>query len=273
MVLDGTDRMATFANMTEHDSRAENSSNGEFSGGFVRKGGKGRPPRVKGPPTVRLANADPTVAQEALSMVPQAKTYPARNHPLQPRKTKLAVLGIPSSVLDSGSVEYSRCVRLASAYKKARQKEIYALHGYVSSGASALLAAASLALSASRFLYEIAASTPIRPTGDDHGLSMPQILKLASSLSDSARQNELSAWELAAREAVVKRRNDQNNVAVPWLSVQQDPSSPAKRGPGRPRKVQLLTEGDDNAGQSAELLGTAGSSSEDGAWTEASQPE
>lgn len=161
------------------------------------------------------------------------------------RSTKLACLGIPSQILDKGSPAYSRCVRLANAYKKQRQKELILAHGYVSSAVSALLAASSLALSASRFLYEIAAGTEIFPTENTPrgSLSMPQILKLASSLSDSARQNELSAWELCARESVVWKRNKDASNMTPWLSQNAGDNGSLnrpKRGPGRPRKVIVV---------------------------------
>lgn len=237
-----------------------------FGSGLVTTGGKGRPPRPKLPHATKLSVADPQTAQEALLSNPGAMTFPARKHPLQPRKTKLAVLGIPAPILDNGSPEYARCVRLAQAYKKARTKEIFDAYGYVSSGTSALLAAASLALSASRFLYETAASTPLRPSGDDRGLSMPQILKLASSLSDSARQNELSAWELAARESVIKKRNSDASRALPWMV--ESVSGETKRGKGRPRSVQVVTE-ENNA--RTELPGETESSSTAGAWAEASR--
>lgn len=207
----------------------------------MRRGGKDRPPRVKAPPVKFMANADPRPAQEQLLANPAALAFPSRKHPLQARRTKLAVLGIPSSVLDQGSPEYARTIRLANAYKKARTKELFLAHGYVSSGASALLAAASLALAASRFLYEIAARTSVSPD-ETGGLTMPQILKLASGLSDSYRQNELSAWELCAREGVVAKRNAQNSVSVPWFADQPSPDGQVKRGPGRPRKVQQVME-------------------------------
>ena len=169
-----------------------------------------------------------------------------------PRKTKLAVLGIPSAVLEHGSPEYKRCVRLASQFKKARTKEYLLAHGYVSSGVSALLAASALALSASRFLYEMASGLSFQPE-DKGNISMPQVLKLASSLSDSSRQNELSAWELCAREAVVRRRNDANNQEAPWItsvsggavtSGNHAPNGAEIKKAGRPRKavLQLLEE-------------------------------
>lgn len=247
MVLAESDRMTTFDNMAKLPTDpADKSENGEFSGGFVLINNGGRP-NPKPRPVQFLSNADPTSAQEALSASEGSNVYPARKHPLKPRKTKLACLGIPSAVLEGGSQEYARCVRLASAFKKARTREIFDAHGYVSSGVAALLAASALALSASRFLYEIAATTPIRPDAEDRGLSMPQVLKLASSLSDSARQNELSAWELAAREGVVRKRNQQNDVALPWLSPSVQPTGEVKRGPGRPRKVALLVEENPNA--------------------------
>ncbi len=211
---------------------------GTFHGGLVRNRGEGR--------GVRIARAKvdelPTVSgDEAKSRQLQLESnkrpgsFPNGPSPLKARSTKLACLGIPSAVLDHGDPEYSRCVRLASAYKKARTKELYIAHGHVSSGVGALLAAASLALSASRFLYELASKTPVQP--EEKGLlGMPTILKLASSLSDSARQNELSAWELCSREAVIHKRNASNEQAVPWLVTET--GKEISRA-GRPRKVQV----------------------------------
>lgn len=215
---------------------------GTFHGGFVRDRGGGlgvRVARSKNSDIPKIDGDDAAVRQAELSANKRPGSYPNGPSPVKARRTKLAVLGIPSSILDKGSQEYARCVRMAQSYKKARSKELYIAHGYVSSGASALLAAASLALSASRFLYEIAANSPI--VAERGGISMPQILKLASSLSDSARQNELSAWELCAREAQIKKRNEQNTQALPWLvETNPQPTGEVKRPRGRPRKVELL---------------------------------
>lgn len=238
------------------------STDGTFSGdGFVRDKGEGHGVRFTNP--THMSPADPTVAQEALSSTEASGVFPNRHHPQKARQvalasagslirpgrpgrtTKLAVLGIPSKVLESGSQEYHRCVKLAQSYKKARQKEFFEAHGYVSSGVGALLAAASLALSASRYLYELACNTPTVPD-ERGGLSMPAVLKMASSLSDSARQNELSAWELCAREAVVRKRNATDNVQLPWMTA-ESPAGEVKRGPGRPRKVALAQENQFNA--------------------------
>lgn len=213
-----------------------------FHGGFVRDRGEGRGVRIARAKADELPTVDGKAAQvraDELSSHKRPNSFPGGSSPLKARATKLACLGIPSSILDSGNPNYSRCVRLANSYKKARQKEFYIAHGYVSSGVGALLAAASLALSASRYLYEIAASTDVQPSEKGH-IGMPQMLKLASSLSDSARQNELSAWELCSREAVVKKRNDANTVTTPWLV--SDDTGMVKRKPGRPRNEHLVLE-------------------------------
>lgn len=220
----------------------KNSEDGTFKGGMVRDRGEGRGVRVARAKTSELAVPDPTLVLEASLALEGTNQYPNVKSPLKVRKTKLACMGIPSSILDAGDPAYSRCVRLANSYKKARQKEFFQAHGYVSSGVGALLASASLALSASRFLYEVASGAEMFPEARG-ALSMASLLKLASSLSDSSRQNELSAWELCAREAVVRKRNDQNNVASPWLT--QDASGQESRKPGRPRKEHLaLSEGE-----------------------------
>ncbi len=221
---------------------AEDTS-GALIGGMVRNKGEGRPPRVDNPRPERLARPDPITAQETALVLAETSQFPNVRSPLKERRCKLACLGIPSHILDAGSPEYARTIRLANSYKKVRVKELFQAHGFVSSGVAALLAAASLALSGSRFLYEIAASTPIQ-AAERGDLTMPQILKLASSLSDSSRQNELSAWELCAREAIVRKRNDMNTVSVPWI---HSDSGGEKQKPGRKTKLQSVVE-NQNAG-------------------------
>ncbi len=207
---------------------------GAFSGGFVRNRGEGRGVRVARAKVSEIPIPDATSAQERSLAIVGHGPYAEAVKPLKVRQTKLAVMGIPASVLGAGDPRYARCVKLAQSWKKARQKEMYVAYGYVSSGVGALLAAAGLALSASRFLYEVAAQTEVQPTERGH-LGMPQLLKIASSLGDSARQNELAAWELCARESVVRKRNEQNSKEMPWVVTQ----SGAEVGrAGRPRKSE-----------------------------------
>lgn len=144
------------------------------------------------------------------------------------RKTKLAVMGLSTDLLDAGDPRYAACIRLANAFRKSRTKEMYELHGHVSSGVSALLASSAMALAAARFLYELAAAG-----GED----MSNLLTKASKLSDSSRQNELSAWELCSREAIVRKRVSDNSSAMPWFT---GANGVEYRKPGRPKRVQML---------------------------------
>ncbi len=232
---------------------------GTFHGGFVRDRGEGRGVRVS---TVKAQDlspvTDPQMAQEralAVSMGSGSQELKSLTgglqNPVAGRKPKLAVCTISKDILDKGNPAYARCVRLANGYKKVRTKEIYAAHGFVSAGVSAMLASASLAMAASRFLYETAASAEMFPERGAVGAS--GLAKLASSLSDSARQNELAAWELAAKEAKIKERNDSAKLAQPWLvPVGSSPvgtdtpslTSPTERTGkrGRPKKIVQVIE-------------------------------
>lgn len=210
----------------------------QFIGGFVRDRGEGRGVRVARSKADEIPPIpDPQLAQERVSAIARPGLSNPAINPIRVRKTKLAVMGIPAAVLDEGDPAYARCVRLAKKYRLSRCKELYALHGYVSTAVTSLISAASLALASSRYIYEHCSSRAV---------DNPQLLKLASSLGDSARQNELSAWELCARESVVFKRNKSDNVALPWEVVKDD--GKVVRGRGRPRKVDLVLEEISNAG-------------------------
>ncbi len=138
--------------------------------------------------------------------------------PKKGRKTKLAAFGLSPSIIKSGDPEYAACLDQANKYRKIRMKELAQLHGHVSAGAGALLASASLALAASRFLYQNAAQDGDAAT-----------LKQASQLADSARQSELAAYELASREGVLKKRSAMADAGMPWL-LNPDGLDKAKSG-------------------------------------------
>lgn len=103
-------------------------------------------------------------------------------------------------------------------------REFAGFHGHVSAGVGALLASAALALAASRYLYQLGAE----------GVASVGMLKQASQLADSARQNELAAYELCAREGTLKRRQATEVAGQPWL-MNADGEKPAKGG----RKTNL----------------------------------
>ncbi len=142
------------------------------------------------------------------------------------RRTKIATMGLSRDILNRADPAYKRMMLLANSYRKVRASELANMHGCVSSGASALLASASLALAASRFLYE-----KVAETGEI------ALLKQAASLGDSARQSELAAWEMSAREGAAKRKLDASKAGLPWLLTDQQ----AKPGRKTNEDRQLLT--------------------------------
>lgn len=127
------------------------------------------------------------------------------------RRTKLAAFGLNPSIIKAGDPRYAAALYQANKYRKTRMKELAQLHGHVSAGAGALLASASLALAASRFLYERYAESPELGGGE------LELLKQASGLADKARAAELAAWEMSAREGVLKRKTEMSNAGMPWL--------------------------------------------------------
>jgi hypothetical protein len=187
-------------------------------------GGRGSQVKVPQPHQMLPGQSDGTLPELPMVTDEHGVTKPhPRPWTLLPRnrKTKLAVMGVPTHLLDKGDPEYARCLRLANKYRKQRIRELSQMHGGVSSGASALLSSASLALAASRFLYAKAAE------GGDLG-----VLRQASGLADSARNAEIAAWELAAREGVVRKRMEAAAAGSPWMLQASDD----KRGRGRPSK-------------------------------------
>ena len=150
---------------------------------------------------------------------------PARSWPkkslIKGRKNALATVGLD---LTDGDPDYVKVLKLSDNYRKHRARELVVVHGFVSAGVSSLLASGALALAASRYLYERAAKD-----GD------VSLLMQASKLADSARQNELAAWELCKRESVDRKRAAAQQQGVPWLVSQSE-----KTGPGRPRKVDKI---------------------------------
>lgn len=75
-------------------------------------------------------------------------------------------------------------------WQRKRMAELQAAHGHVSHGVGAMLNAAAWLYAGGEFAATLAAEA-----GDPEGF------KAAASLTSTARQHELAAWELAAREA------------------------------------------------------------------------
>lgn len=107
------------------------------------------------------------------------------------RKPAMASVGV--RVDDTTDPAYRRALRQAAAYRRRRCSELTRDHGgELSAGVSGMVATAALALAASRWLYERAGSA---------GKGAPALLVQAAALADKARQAELTAIDLAQREA------------------------------------------------------------------------
>jgi hypothetical protein len=176
---------------------------------FVRREGHdamGTTMRVETPHVTKLSRPDPV--PERAPMV----------HQKAGRRPKLAVIGLNRGIINAGDPLYANALRTATRYRKMRTKELVEYHGHVSAGVGAFIANAALCLAASRFLYE-----KVAELGD---LSL---LRQASQLADSARQHELAAWELCAREAIARRKVAASANGTPWLKTLD--AGEAKRGP------------------------------------------
>jgi hypothetical protein len=183
------------------------------TGGLIQSGGNSRlRPRVR---STELSNAE--------------------GEPLAPgagkgRRTKLAAMGLSPGIIKAGDPDYSKTLYQANKYRKVRMKEIAELHGHVSAGVGALLASASLALAGSRFLYQKAAED-----GDS------TLLKQASQLAAEAQRHELAAWEIAAKEGVLKRRQETTKTNQPWiLTVDGNEKKKVGRKTNEERKAREL---------------------------------
>jgi len=96
--------------------------------------------------------------------------------------------------IDKTAPDFRAFARWGARYAAHRRRELARAHGgEISAGVGAIVESAALAMAASRFLSARAAET-----GD------PELFKQSSALASTARQHELAAWELAAREAQVR---------------------------------------------------------------------
>lgn len=117
------------------------------------------------------------------------------------QRSKLVKPG-PLGGIDQSDPEFRPFKRWGQRYAAHRRRELAAAHGgSISAGVGAIVESAALALSASRFLAHRAAVEPNSET-----------FKRSADLGALARQHELAAWELAAREAEIRRRSHEKNA-------------------------------------------------------------
>lgn len=97
--------------------------------------------------------------------------------------------------VDTCASAFRPFARWGARYGAHRRRELGEAHGgLISAGVGAIVESAALAMAASRYLDHLA-----RQSGD------PDLFRQAAQLGQTARQHELAAWELAAREADARR--------------------------------------------------------------------
>lgn len=95
-------------------------------------------------------------------------------------------------------------------WQRARMTELAAAHGSCSRGVGAIVAAAAWLHAAGTFAAELAAES-----GD------VDLFRTSASLTSTARQHELAAWELAAREGQVKGDDFERQLAEKRAAFQR----------------------------------------------------
>lgn len=130
------------------------------------------------------------------------------------RKPKLMMIGIDTSSLDIHDPKYRSTLKRAEFYFKRRSRELCVAFGYVSVGVSGILSTAALQLATSKYLMQLASEK----VGRDNK-QFASLLELSLKVSNQARQNEITAWELCAKEqGQVKRAHEM----VPWMTSSGD---------------------------------------------------
>ena len=152
--------------------------------------------RVESAPVDELGalNATDTTAGRAL-VAGRGKPFERGNRSAAGRKPALAsVAGMPTGAKDP---RYARALRWARTFRRQRVRELTVQHGgALSSGVCAMLTSAALDLAGARYLTAVNA---------DRETPVPDSMRLASQLHQSGRQLELTALEIAKREAESNR--------------------------------------------------------------------
>ena len=147
--------------------------------------GKGQP-RIEVLPADELPPALPSIADRA-DRGPDGRFL--RGNTAQ--RSKLVRPGPRGHAALAVADDFAPFQRWGRRYAAHRRGELARAHGgTLSAGVSALIESAGEQLAASRYIHAKAAAT-----GD------ATLFRQASQLANDARQNEHSAWELAAREA------------------------------------------------------------------------
>jgi hypothetical protein len=163
--------------------------------------------------------ADPEQAPESISeaamvkpSTPHGKPFVRGNKAARGRKPKLAMLGVDLKYLNIQDERYKSSLRRAEFYLKRRSRELAVMFGFSSAGVNGILGSAALQLAASKYLSQLASEFA--------GVDMQQFIelqKMAMQLQNSAKSNELAAYEMCAKESSSTRKAMKSGA--PWLEA------------------------------------------------------
>jgi hypothetical protein len=148
-------------------------------------------------PQAQAAGADPLAnGRDAAQRV--RTTAAARAMAKLPRRSRF----LPRSL--ACDARFAPHNRRRLEWQRKRMAELQAAHGHVSHGVGAMVSAAAWLYAGGEFAAELAAKA-----GDVEGF------RTAATLTSTARQHELAAWELCAREAQANK--PQASATNRWL--------------------------------------------------------
>lgn len=155
--------------------------------------------------TLPIDELPPLNAEDTLAGIALAKE---RGRPFERgnkagAKRKPALVTIAGMPVEAADPDYKRALGWARRYRGARVRELAIQHGgALSAGVCGMLTSSALDMAASRYLTGVAAKT-----GD------AEAMLRASKLSQSSRQLELTALEMASREAQARPSRPAMNLA------------------------------------------------------------
>lgn len=164
----------------------------------------------------------------------------AGGHAKAGRVSLVASLGL-SPDLGAGAA-FAPYRRKAASFRSAHCRELAALAGGVcGSGPSSLVATAAVQLGWSRYLFDLAAADGA-PGSKEH----LDLVKTASKLGDSSRQNILAAYELAVREGEHRQKLGDGTYdidAVTRCAEEEAERGRAARRGALPQVIEAPAEG------------------------------
>jgi hypothetical protein len=156
-------------------------------------------------PPAQAAGADPLLAgRDGLKRVRTSEA--ARALAKLPRRSRF----VPRALACNPKFEAHNRRRLE--WQRARMTELSAAHGGVSRGVGAIVSSAAWLYAAGEFAAELAAEA-----GD------VELFKQAATLTSTARQHELAAWELCAREGQARPKAPQSAAVAAILAAGEEP--------------------------------------------------